>query len=176
MKFFKAIILILFVFLIACSSKINFLSAISGENLEIPEFTRDENGNLLGTFKKSTLFEEFPMFKQYCDNYQPDQVAVEELKKYERQVAILIVLGTWCSDSERFVGEFFKIQGVMDKGFDVLLIGIDRDKTYPEEIIKKFNIERVPTFVVFRDGSEIGRIIETPMMNIEQDLLSIVTK
>ena len=56
---------------------------------------------------------------------------------------------------------------------------VNRDKKNPESDIEYLNIERVPTFIFYKtggDGSkkEIGRIIETPVRSLEEDLLDIL--
>ena len=38
------------------------------------------------------------------------------------------------------------------------------------------NIERVPTFIIYRGEKEIGRIVETPKKSLERDLWNIVKK
>jgi hypothetical protein len=37
------------------------------------------------------------------------------------------------------------------------------------------NIERVPTFIFLKNKVEAGRIIETPVTSLEQDMLNILT-
>jgi hypothetical protein len=41
---------------------------------------------------------------------------------------------------------------------------------------EKFNIQRVPTTIVLRDGVELGRIVEYPEKSNEEDLLKILNK
>ena len=36
------------------------------------------------------------------------------------------------------------------------------------------NIEKVPTFIFYKNGIEIGRIIESPEKSIEKDFLKIL--
>lgn len=40
--------------------------------------------------------------------------------------------------------------------------------------IDQFIIERVPTFIFYKNESEIGRIIETPVETLEKDILNIL--
>jgi len=124
----------------------------------------DRSGLEKGEFGKS--------FDEYYQIYQPDQAVLDSLKLKKKGVEILIVLGTWCSDSQEQVPKFFKI---LDKiKFDkksVEMICVNRDKDAGDVETVNYNIQKVPTFIVYRKGQEIGRIIETPYTSLEKDLL-----
>ena len=110
-------------------------------------------------------------FEQYYDIYQPDKAILSELKTKQEGIEILIVLGTWSSDSQEQVPKFFKI---LDKiKFNkkaVQIICVDRDKKAGDVDLINYNIEKVPTFIIYKKGREVGRIIETPYMTLEKDL------
>ncbi len=40
---------------------------------------------------------------------------------------------------------------------------------------KGWNIKRVPTLVLVKDGVEVNRIVERPIDSLEEDLLAILT-
>ena len=40
--------------------------------------------------------------------------------------------------------------------------------------IEDLNIELVPTFIIYKKGEEIGRIVETPYDTLEEDIWKIV--
>jgi hypothetical protein len=40
--------------------------------------------------------------------------------------------------------------------------------------VEELKVERVPTFIFYRDGKEIGRIIENPKTSLIEDFLEIV--
>lgn len=109
-------------------------------------------------------------------NYTPDAKVVEQIKSKINQYTITIFMGTWCEDSQHSIPAFFKIldQVGMDKS-KVTLIAVDRDKKTKEGFENKINIFKVPTILVFRDGEEVNRIIETPVETLEKDLLKLVT-
>ena len=121
-------------------------------------------------------------FKEWYDleyeEYSPDQTVIEKLKKHINDVLrIKIVMGSWCSDSQREVPRFFRIMddaGIPDE--KVELISVNRDKKIPGMDIIALKIERVPTFIVYDGIKELGRIIETPEKKIEEDLLRILVK
>ena len=110
------------------------------------------------------------------EEYTPDQTVIEKLKKHINDVLrIKIVMGSWCSDSQREVPRFFRIMddaGIPDE--KVELISVNRDKKIPGMDISALKIERVPTFIVYDGIKELGRIIETPEKKLEEDLLRIL--
>ena len=116
------------------------------------------------------------VFKAEFEKYKPKKKYIERLTPVINQVEFTIVLGTWCGDSKEQVPRFYKILaecGYSDK--KVKAIGVDRNKSAILVDTKEFNIERVPTFIVYKNGMEIGRIIETPEKRIERDLWNIIS-
>ena len=105
----------------------------------------------------------------------PEQSVIDKLKKsLNEKLGVRIVMGSWCSDSQREVPRFYRIMddvGIPDE--KVELISVNRDKVVPGMDISVLNIERVPTFIVYDGIKELGRIIETPVETLEKDLLRI---
>ena len=90
---------------------------------------------------------------------------------------IKIVLGTWCIDSRREVPRFVKILDFIEFPSDkILFINVDEEKKGLSDEVQGLEINFVPTFIVYENGKEIGRIIETPFMSLEEDLINIVNK
>lgn len=112
------------------------------------------------------------------EEYTPEQAVVEKVKKNIRDaLRIKIVMGTWCSDSQREVPRFYRIMddaGIPDE--KVELISVNREKLVPGLDISALKIERVPTFIVYDGIKELDRIIETPAETLEKDLLRILVK
>jgi len=108
--------------------------------------------------------------------YQPVDSIVKQLKNLIGSLNCVIVLGTWCGDSKEQVPRFFKIIDQTGVSFNKLqLYCVDRQKEVPGmEIKTTYNIEKVPTFIFYRDDIEIGRIIETPKTTLEKDMLDII--
>ena len=42
----------------------------------------------------------------------------------------------------------------------ITLVAVDRAKTGPDNLHKTYNITNVPTFIVLKDGKEVGRVVE----------------
>jgi thiol-disulfide isomerase/thioredoxin len=110
-------------------------------------------------------------------NYSPDSIVVQKLKEIVDKPEVTIVMGTWCSDSKREVPRFYKI--MKEINYDekkIKLICVDRKKEAPDYDVASLEIKLVPTFIFYKDGKEIGRIIETPTKKLEEDILEIFMK
>ena len=141
---------------------------------------RDASTWLLGDINPAR-FREQPYSSWYLegyDGYMPDQKIIDELKQTDiSDYSITIVLGTWCPDSRREVPRFMKIVDLW--GFPeekIRFIGVDINKVAPLADYPVLGIERVPTFIFFKNNSEVGRIIEVPVTSLEQDTRDILIR
>jgi hypothetical protein len=97
--------------------------------------------------------------------------AITEKGGYE----FVTLFGDWCSDSKLQVGRFDKV--LSEAGVDIskrTYIAVDRSKKVPNMDISKYNLLRVPTFIVLYHGEEAGRIEESADSTLEKDLLKIL--
>ncbi len=107
--------------------------------------------------------------------YRPDTNVIADLKGVNRDYSITIVMGTWCSDSRREVPRFYKLLDELSYPEEsIKLINVDRNKVGIDNNVESLNIELVPTFIIYSDNEEIGRIIETPIESLEKDLSKIL--
>ena len=120
-----------------------------------------------------TDFEEW--YNDEYTAYEPDEFILEQIKEISDSVDIQIFMGTWCSDSRREVPRFLKILDLSEfEQSKLRIINVDRKKKSSTNEEKNKNIEFVPTFILNREGIEIGRITEFPIITLESDLLSIL--
>jgi len=114
-------------------------------------------------------------FNQEFKSYIPDATISDSLKPIVENIEIKIILGTWCTDSQREVPRFFKILETLNfphkKTYTVC---VNREKTAVEYRIFQDDVEFVPTFIILLEGVEIGRIVETPIHSLEKDMLDIL--
>lgn len=116
-------------------------------------------------------------FNSEFDNYSVDSVVLNDVSGKLKDVKIILVMGTWCSDSRREVPRFYKILEYLQFDLKNLsLICVDRTKTAPDCEVEKLEIKFVPTFIFYKDDIEIGRIVETPKESLEKDLAAIIIK
>jgi len=116
-------------------------------------------------------------FLKGFDEYAADSLVLGRLREAAGEdLSVKIVLGTWCPDSRREVPRFMKITGLL--GIDkenMTFIGVDDAKISPVGEYEELGIERVPTFIFYKNNVEAGRIIENPVSSLEQDMLDILT-
>jgi thiol-disulfide isomerase/thioredoxin len=135
---------------------------------------------LLGYFPKSQLTFE-PHSTWYIkgfDDYQYNTDVINKLLDINKDgVTIKIVLGTWCPDSRREVPRFMRVLDVWQfPATKITFIGVDNAKLSPIGDYSKLDIQRVPTFIIYKNNIEAGRIIENPVTSLEQDMVNILTK
>ncbi|HSL86309.1 MAG TPA: thioredoxin family protein [Bacteroidales bacterium] len=109
-------------------------------------------------------------------NYRFDENIAEKIRGVlPEEISITIVLGTWCPDSRREVPRFMRLLNYLKFPEEKLtFIGVDNVKLSPITEYEALNIERVPTFIFYKNNIEIGRIIEVPVTSLEQDMLNIL--
>ncbi len=116
-------------------------------------------------------------FRDEYDHYAEDPETGKLVADNIREADITIVMATWCDDSRQQVGRFYRI--LDDAGYPsdkVTLICVDKKKKGGTVSLEGMDIQKVPTFIVYRHGREEGRIIETPSATLEKDLLMIIQK
>jgi len=109
-------------------------------------------------------------------SYRPDSTAIETLRQVEQPTEIVVFYGAWCTDSHREIPRFLKIiETVENQNIIVTDYGVNRQKQDELGKFKTYDIKFVPTFIVIRNGVELGRIIERPNKSLAEDLAAIMT-
>ena len=138
----------------------------------------DNTGNLIGIVTKTDLLKEpfSNWFTPHYNNYNISKKDLKSLKKLLKKVDIKVFFGTWCGDSQKQVPIFFKIlDAVHFNNQNITLIGVDRNRKTPDNLQEGLDIQRVPTFIFYKNGTEIGRIVEYPIKSIETDMIRILS-
>jgi len=109
--------------------------------------------------------------------YKVDSITANKIKDVLKDIDITIVMGTWCSDSQYEIPNFYKILDYLSYlTKKVILINVDRNKKGKDDEVDSLNIELVPTIIFYKDEKELGRIVESPDESLEKDMLGILTK
>ena len=133
-----------------------------------------QKGDLLGEGSSEALLAEFPAFMSEYSTYEPSEEELNAVAALEGN-QLVILFGTWCHDSEREVPRLLKTLDVSGLDApDFTLIAVDRTKRDPEGMAKKHSLKYTPTFVLLRDGDEIGRVVERADAGLTQDLKAFV--
>jgi thiol-disulfide isomerase/thioredoxin len=152
---------------------------LAAQDYKIIKYADSENTILVGVSPRSAYqddnFKEW--FNSEYTNYKLDiELLFAHKEKFEQKL-IKIVLGTWCSDSRREVPRFVKMLDFINFPDDkIFFMNVDKSKKGIENEVDELDIEFVPTFIIYEDGEEIGRIVETPIETLEKDFINIVNK
>ena len=110
------------------------------------------------------------------ESYQPDVATLDSLEGKLDDVKIKIVFRSTCSDSREQLPRFFKILKELNYNLNsITLIGVNREKQGLSNEADGLDIQFVPTIIFYKNGKEIGRIVETPYESLEKDLLKIIS-
>lgn len=132
----------------------------------------------IGPTSPERLLDFLPEYRERMVAYEPDPVVVEMIAaSIQEGDRIEVYLGTWCSDSQREIPRFLKILELTTEQFGVTIpvewVAIDRSKREPAALVSGKAIDLVPTFIYYRNGEEIGRIVERSEGLFEDHLLRL---
>lgn len=158
------------------------------------QIAKDSRGNemLIGKCTRDALNNP-PFDAWFIKNYNEYTVepgSVKPIKSLLKNKTVAIFLGTWCGDSKREVPRMMKILDACDfpgKQLQLIMVSNHADmyKQSPQHEEAGKNIFRVPTFIFYDKArlndsvgqeTEIGRIIESPVVSLEKDMLKILRK
>jgi len=154
----------------------------SGQALSVE--VKDSRGNpeLLGIWPEERLTRP-PYDSWFVKNYSEyavDSLTADRLKGNLKDRSFVIVMGTWCGDSKREVPRILKILrycGIAPSAVQLIMVS-DADSLYkqsPGHEERGLDIFRVPDLIVLNHGREMGRIIESPVVSLEKDLLALTS-
>jgi len=103
----------------------------------------------------------FPWFASNQKGYVPYPAAVTALKAAKDSIHILAFGGTWCDDTKAIFPKFFALADSAGLTPDrITILGVDHNKKTTNHLSEAFNVTLVPTFIVLKNGKEIGRVVE----------------
>ncbi|MBL6962367.1 MAG: thioredoxin [Bacteroidetes bacterium] len=136
---------------------------------------------LVGLCTRSAFLEDsyqdwfIPKYKTY--KVASDKAVIDSLKPLLKDLKIKIVLGTWCHDSQEQLPHFFSILDYLHfPEENYTIIGVNTQKEAVSFSIEDLDVVLVPTFIFYKKEQEIGRIIESPIISLEKDMLHILRK
>jgi thiol-disulfide isomerase/thioredoxin len=127
----------------------------------------------IGEIKSQQLIDDHKSFKQSYQAFQLSESEIAKIKAWPSDLHVDVYFGTWCHDSQREVPRFLKIIAE-NTTLSNRLIGLDYEKSEPNGSAKSHDIKYTPTFVVYQNNKEIGRIIERPTESIAADISAML--
>jgi tetratricopeptide (TPR) repeat protein len=164
--------------------KLTFFYFLIVFSVPLASNSQSREPKLLGAIKLADLAKE-PYSRWYSKNfndYIPNAVIVENLKEQKpNQYKIKILMGTWCGDTKRELPRMAKLLSQLSfPESNLELIALNDSAAFykqgPNHEEAGLGVYRVPTFIVLKNGKEIGRINEFPIETLERDLLKIFEK
>jgi len=132
---------------------------------------------LTGPLSKEVILEYIPEWQEVVASYTPNSGIIKKIKSINKEIQVEIFLGTWCPDCKKHVSAYFKIMEMADNPFiSTSYVGIPREREARQEFTQGKNIVRIPTFIIYFQNTEVGRIIETPNKSVEEDLINIIER
>jgi thiol-disulfide isomerase/thioredoxin len=181
----------LFIFLVLCFSGYTTMTAVAQVNREtaggmstvrdtVPQHVNfsEQSTWIMGYFTRNRLTSPpySTWFLKGYDDYQMNSNAISKLLEIGTDgITIKIVMGTWCPDSRRETPHFMRILDAWHFPENrITFIGVDDLKQSPVGEYSNLDIHRVPTFIIYKNNIEAGRIIENPSTSLEQDMVNIL--
>lgn len=123
----------------------------------------------ISVLRTDTSFKWFP--KNYSE-YHPDKNLEARLSKHKDEVSFLVFAATWCGDTKRELPRFYKLldEAETDES-KVKVYFLDRTKKSTDGMTEKYKIKSVPTIIMFLNGEEKSRFVESSKKPIENVLL-----
>lgn len=117
----------------------------------------------------------WPAFTTVYDTSRIESEYLDMIRATYKGEEFLVFFGAWCGDSKRDLPRFLRIAD--EAGFPpakITLYSLDRTKMSADGTTERYGIQHVPTFIVLKNGAEVGRITEFPQVSVEADLLTIL--
>ncbi len=97
------------------------------------------------------------------EKYKPDSTYLDSLKRLNVPMDLKLFLGTWCSDSRKWVPKFMAIKSYMPIQ-DMQIISVDTTKKDSLKWFQTYQVDSIPMFIFFEAGTqnEIGRLKVKP--------------
>lgn len=144
------------------------------------EITRDAQGNKIikgfTTKKEISTDTAFAWYAQNQKGFAPNAELTQRYAANKDSVNLIVFAGTWCGDTQYLLPRFFATTDAA--GFPdnrITLIGVDRSKKTLFNLTEAFAVTNVPTFIVMKNGKEIGRVVEYGKMGSpEKEVAEII--
>ena len=142
-----------------------FVGLAQAAGAQSAEVSKDASGNkvLKGFISRQELATDsaFTWFAKNSGDYTPNASALSALKQAKDSIYILAFGGTWCDDTKYILPKFYRLADAAGIAADhVTLVGVDPNKKTVHHLAETFNVINVPTFIVLKNGQELGRVVE----------------
>ncbi len=139
------------------------LQSVQWGSLAVHQARKTKPTMAFGTVLQEYVQRDAGMARVY-ENYAPNQALLAKIRARLPEARVVTISATWCPDCQRNVPRFRLAEQLPEWTFEI----------YPREDearARDLGIRAIPTFIVYRDGQELGRIVENPAFgSLEVDL------
>ncbi len=128
---------------------------------------------LIGPVERSA-FDRTNWYRSNSDLYAPTAALIRDIDSLDAGDSVAVVFGSWCPDSHMWLPIFLSITDSTSLARKIGFIAVPRSKEGREKLTPGLDIEKVPTFIFYRGGKEIGRIVEEPKGDIGANIVNIL--
>jgi thioredoxin 1 len=128
---------------------------------------------IFGEISQQQLMANHKIFQQGYQVSQLSALEIAEINRWPKDLHVEVYFGSWCHDSVREVSRFLKIVA-QSPTLSNRLIALDYAKSEPSGSAKNHDIKYTPTFIVYQNDKEIGRIIERPKVSLTTDISAML--
>ncbi|GAA0528663.1 thioredoxin family protein [Chitinophaga japonensis] len=117
----------------------------------------------------------FSWFYTGVNKYQPNDNMLNYIKTNRDKFNVVALVGTWDEQSRLLFPQLYKVMVLAGSPeTQMLIFGADEklDTGSPLE----YKLKKVPTFIVLKEGKEIGRITGNVDESVEADIAKILLK
>lgn len=152
------------VFLIALSFTTNSFASVEEQSANKPTMA-------IGNINSEQLLSTYTDFSQEFEAFSVSEAEMKQVAAWPNTVTIDVFFGSWCHDSVREVPRLLK---AVNKQVKVNLIGLDYLKSEPLGRALQAEIKFTPTFIVYLNNKELGRIVERPTGSLVTDIDNLI--
>lgn len=120
----------------------------------------------------------YSWFPPAWEEYIPGDSLMSLLAPHAPEYQWLVFLGSWCSDSHRWIPPLFRIfhdLGIPESSLRILALD-EAKQDGGMGMVDSFQVEWIPTIILIREGKERGRIVETVETSMEAALLDRILR
>jgi thiol-disulfide isomerase/thioredoxin len=126
----------------------------------------------VGEISAQEILLQFSSFSQHSDDANYLNSDLSTLNQLKGGIQVKVFFGQWCHDSVREVPRVITLlKQVNNPHIKSWFYALNTSKSDPLLLAEKHNILKTPTIIVYKDGVELGRILEVP----EQDWATDIT-
>ncbi len=109
------------------------------------------------------LYDHEPGYRRSAASYQSDESVVAEIAELGAGVEVRTVFGSWCHVCERFMPRGLKVHEQLEGSpVKFTYYGLGDDNPWGDAEVDRLEVKELPTAIVYRNDTEIGRYAGGP--------------